>query len=442
MLAIEVALIGAASRRRGAGCAVANRFAINEALAARPTLAGEQVALVIALTTSGNGVDVVAAAAGTGKTFSLDAARDVWQRCGYNVVGAALAARAAAELESGSGIRSTTVARLIADLDRPESDGLTRSTVLIVDEAAMVGTRTVNRVLAHAAAGGAKVVLVGDARVLPEVDAGGAFAGLARGLGPLTLRANRRQAEAWERAALASLRAGQVTEALDAYLAHDRVVSAPTADQARETLVADWWAAGIAGETTLLMAVRHADVDDLNGRARARMLLAGRLSGPILEVAGRPFQVGDRVMCRRNNIRLKVRNGTRGTVTDVDPATREISLATTAADASPFPPSTSTPGTSHTRMRRPSTRPREAPSTGRFSSATTTSTSSSATSPSHEGGAPTTSSAPSPKTATNAAAPTPTSATPTTRWSTPSAAVTPRPSPSTSHHPARRHSRN
>jgi conjugative relaxase-like TrwC/TraI family protein len=326
MLAIETALIAAAAERRRAGCAVAHVFGINEALAARPTLAPEQVRLVTALTTSGNGVDVVAAAAGTGKTFSLDAARDVWQRCGYKVVGAALAARAAAELESGSGIRSTTVARLLADLDRPESAGLTQSTVLVVDEAAMVGTRTLNRVLAHAAASEAKVVLVGDARQLPEVDAGGAFAGLARRLGSLTLRANRRQAEAWERAALASLRAGQVTDALDAYLAHDRVVSAPTADQARETLVADWWAAGIAGETTLMMAVRHADVDDLNGRARARMLLAARLSGPTLEVAGRMFQAGDRVMCLRNNIRLKVRNGTVGTVTDVDPTTREISL--------------------------------------------------------------------------------------------------------------------
>ena len=97
---------------------------LHAALDARPSLAAEQVRLVAQLTTSGHGVEVVAAAAGTGKTFSLDAARDAWARSGHQVVGCALAARAAAELQAGSGIPSTTIARLVGDLDGPQEPHL------------------------------------------------------------------------------------------------------------------------------------------------------------------------------------------------------------------------------------------------------------------------------------------------------------------------------
>jgi Ti-type conjugative transfer relaxase TraA len=328
MLAVEERLIAAAVRRRAQSCALVSSEDLDAALAARPSLSAEQVRLVVGVTTSGNGVDVVAAAAGTGKTFSLDAARDAWQRAGYRVIGAALAARAAAELESGAGIPSVTVARLLGDLDRPGSTGLDAGTVLVVDEAAMIGSRTLERLLAHAATAGAKVVLVGDARQLPEMDAGGAFAGLARRLGPFTLKRNRRQAEEWERAALASLRAGKVDAALDAYSQHGRVVTGPTAEHTRETLVADWWAARTAGETVLMLAARRADVDDLNGRARARMSLAGHLAGPTIMINERPFQAGDRVMCLRNNYRIRVRNGTVGTIGAVDAAARAVIVTT------------------------------------------------------------------------------------------------------------------
>src|SRR5207244_11830723 len=126
-------------------------------------------------TRSGAGVEVVVGVAGSGKTYALSAAHDAWTTSGYRVIGAALSARAAAELRDGSGIPSTTLARLLTDLDRPESDGLPDNCVLIVDEAAMVGTRQLARLLDHAQADGAKVVLVGDDHQLTEIEAGGAF---------------------------------------------------------------------------------------------------------------------------------------------------------------------------------------------------------------------------------------------------------------------------
>jgi conjugative relaxase-like TrwC/TraI family protein len=327
LLAVEERLVSSAMDRQDTGCGVATAEALSATPATHPALSPEQARLVVALTTTGNGVDVVAAAAGTGKTFSLDAARHAWSRSGYRVIGCALAARAAAELEAGAGIPSITVARLLADLDDP-NQSLGPHTIVVCDEAAMVGSRDLERLAAHAADAGAKLVLCGDARQLPSVDAGGGFAALGRRLGVLTLTENRRQREAWERDALARLRSGHVDDALDRYDKHGRVFRGPTAEDVREAIVAHWWAARTAGDSTLMLAARRSDVDDLNARARARMLLAGKLSGPELIVDDRPYQAGDRIMTLRNDYRLEVRNGTVATVLAVSPDARTMTVRT------------------------------------------------------------------------------------------------------------------
>jgi ATP-dependent exoDNAse (exonuclease V) alpha subunit len=142
MLAIEHSLI------EGAG--VAREEDVAAAVHTRPELVGEQAQMVESLTRSGDGVEVVRAAAGTGKTFALEAARDAWEASGYRVYGCALSARAAVELETQAGIDSTTIARLKLDLDR--GSGLTERNVLVVDEAGMVGSRALAEPADHAEA--------------------------------------------------------------------------------------------------------------------------------------------------------------------------------------------------------------------------------------------------------------------------------------------------
>ena len=114
------------------------------------------------------------------------------------MIGCSLAARAAKQLQDDAGIPASTIDRLLAGIDR-HTTALDDTTVLVVDEAAMVGTRKLARLLDHAEAAGAKVVLVGDPCQLPEIDAGGAFRGLASRLGASHLTDNRRQTDAWER---------------------------------------------------------------------------------------------------------------------------------------------------------------------------------------------------------------------------------------------------
>ena len=187
---------------------------VEAAVAARPTLSDEQIEMVWKLCRAGDGVAVVAAAAGTGKTYALDTARVAWEADGYRVLGAALAAKAARELETAAGIPSCTLAKLASDLDEGRVR-LGADTVVVIDEAGMAGTRRLAPVLDAAERSGAKVVLVGDPRQLPEIEAGGMLNALTRMLLPITLEQNRRQHEPWERAALADLRSGDVNRALD-----------------------------------------------------------------------------------------------------------------------------------------------------------------------------------------------------------------------------------
>jgi len=118
-----------------------------------------------------------------------------------------------------------TCDRLLGDLDRGQ-ERLDPHTVLVVDEAGMVGSRNVARLLYHAEQAGGKVVLVGDDRQLAAIDAGGGFRALRLRLGASELTENRRQHQAWEREALDLVRSGLVEDAVAAYRAHDRVVAA------------------------------------------------------------------------------------------------------------------------------------------------------------------------------------------------------------------------
>ena len=265
--------------------------------------------MVRTMCSSGDGVEIVEGVAGAGKTFALAAARDAWPASGYR--GDRLLTRrprceAAPRRRRHPGLDDRPAPR-----HTRHTTTLDDTTVLVVDEAAMVGTRKLARLLAHAKTAGAKVVLVGDPCQLPEIEAGGAFPGLQDRLGASHLTDNRRQTDAWERATLAELRAGDPDRAFDAYLAHDRVHHAATDDDAREQLVDEWMTARVEGDDVLMVAARLADVDDLNRRARHMLRDEDYLGDDQVVLGGRPFAEGDKVLALRNDYRLGMLNGTR-----------------------------------------------------------------------------------------------------------------------------------
>jgi ATP-dependent exoDNAse (exonuclease V) alpha subunit len=170
-------------------------------------------------------------------------ARHAWQLDGYRLLASAPTGIATMSLQGEGFEEVATCDRLLGDLDRGQ-ETLSDRTVLVVDEAAMVGSRKLTRLLDHAQQAHAKVVLVGDDRQLAPIDAGGGFRALRLRLGASELTENRRQQQAWEREALELVRSGLVEEAVAAYQAHDRVVAADSKPAATLALLQDWGRAG------------------------------------------------------------------------------------------------------------------------------------------------------------------------------------------------------
>ena len=308
MLATEQRLLDGVARRLGGQAGIVRHDQLEAVLGRHDLLAEEQVAMVHHLCGSGNGVDVVIGVAGAGKTTALAAATDAWQQAGYRVIGAALAARTARQIHEATGMEALTMTRLLGRLDRAELV-LGDRDVVVVDEAAMVGSRQLARLLDHAGRGGAKVVLIGDLRQLPELDAGGTLRSLQHRTGAITLTTNRRQSEPWERQALGALRHGDPTHALAAYQAHGRVHVGGPANLAQE-LVAAWAHDRLTGEALMLAGTR-AEVDDLNRRARTLLQHAGDVGPDQIVLGGRPLAIGDTVLALRNDPSTGLLNGTR-----------------------------------------------------------------------------------------------------------------------------------
>jgi conjugative relaxase-like TrwC/TraI family protein len=314
MLAIEADAIDRAIA--GPPTAAVNRELVDAAIAARPSISREQAEAVRSITTTSASVAVLIGHAGTGKTFALDAAGEAWHNAGLRPTGVALAGRAAAELQAGSGIASQTIASFLRELD--EGRRLTDRDVLVCDEAGMVGTRDLHRLLVATTRAGAKLVLVGDHKQLAEIEAGGLFAGLARGLGAAELTENRRLQVPAQAATALALRNGDVDRALLRLHRTGGLTVGENADRLRSTLAEDWFLEHNDGKHAVILALRRSDVDELNYRVRRLLHRNGQLGDRVIATHDADFCVGDRVLALRNDRRIGVMNGTQGTIAGME----------------------------------------------------------------------------------------------------------------------------
>lgn len=281
------------------------------------TLSGEQRP-AFEHVTDRQGLSVVVGYAGTGKSAMLGVAREAWEDARLNVRGAALSGIAAEGLENGSGIASRTIASMEHGWSQGR-DMLTARDVLVIDEAGMVGTRQMERVLSHAADAGAKVVLVGDPQQLQAIEAGAAFRAIHERHGGVEITEVRRQHEAWQQDATRHLATGRTGEAIQTYTERGMVHAADTREQARGELVEQWDRERIAApdQSRIILTHTNAEVRELNEAARDRMRAGGELGDDVLmkaERGERAFASGDRIMFLRNERSLEVKNGTLGTV--------------------------------------------------------------------------------------------------------------------------------
>ncbi len=354
---LEERLIDEVSRLKSRSGALVNERVVSSAISNRPSLNPEQQKAARYLMTKRQSIRILHGTAGSGKSYTLDAVRDGFERAGYQVMGGALAGAAARELNRQAEITSRTVASYLWHLDRSLPQvfadrlkhdlrqllraiadkptyrrgkiALTKKTVLILDEAGMLDTRTMERLVYHVERVGATLILAGDFKQLPPILAGGPMGRLARHVGSESLVRNQRQADASDRRAVADLRSGLVEEALRNYAQRGRVTIGSNWRETLIQLVESWSREGGCRRPAdhMILTQTRADADDLNRLCQRKRLESYR-TVPLLFLSrnGVRYHIGDRILFHQSMRALGIENGFRGTVIAVDPILRRLKI--------------------------------------------------------------------------------------------------------------------
>ena len=287
-------------------------------VAERLTMDAEQTAVLWHATT--RSFSIVQGDAGTGKSHTVRGIREVLERSGVRVYGAAPTNTVAADLRKDGFRWADTLHSTLGLLDRGDLV-LDRRSALVVDEAAMTSSALLERLASHAASSGAALHIVGDDKQLASIARGGLYSVLRAEHGDAQLTNVRRQHADWMKQASRDFAAGRVEAAIDAYQDHGCIAWADTTADAREQLLDAWEATAPADQSArFIYASTNAAVDDLNRKAQARLIARGDIDSGVEfstvrgEVSVAP---GDRLQMHGNLKKAGIYNGTVGTVEQV-----------------------------------------------------------------------------------------------------------------------------
>ena len=326
ILNAEQRLVATAGRRDGSAVdKSAVDLALLEMAANKTALDAGQAALVRQMCTSGARLQLAIAPAGTGKTTAMRALALAWTQDDGDVLGLAPSAAAAAVLGEQTGIRADTLAKLTWSLrhgDMPDwATEVGPSTLIIIDEAGMADTLTLDAAVQFAIDRGASVRLVGDDQQLAAIGAGGVLRDIKHTHGALHLAELHRFTNPAEAAASLDLREGKPT-ALDFYLNNGRIHVGDVAKTTEDAFTA-WVLDRSAGLDAIMLAPSRELVAELNRRARDHRL-NGNVPHAVVHLAdGNQASVGDVIITRSNDRRLRltatdwVKNGDRWTITRI-----------------------------------------------------------------------------------------------------------------------------
>ncbi|MEM6891687.1 MAG: AAA family ATPase, partial [Pseudomonadota bacterium] len=257
--------------------------------------------------------------AGAGKSTLLATAQTAWAKQGIRTHGAALAGKAAEELQSASNIQSRTLASLELSWKNGH-DPIAKGDVLVIDEAGMLGTRQLARVATKMNEIGAKLVLVGDPDQLQPIEAGTPFRRLVKTHGAAQLTEIHRQKADWQKRASRDLAAGDLSKALDHYRKRKAVTQVDHRAEAIDALVESYTmdvAANDPSQSRLAFAHKRKDVHALNQAIRSALRSDPNAPPETLfttDTGQRAFATDDRIVFTRNDKDIGVKNGMLGTV--------------------------------------------------------------------------------------------------------------------------------
>lgn len=301
----------------------------------------EQQAAVRYITQGRGAIKVVSGFAGTGKTDMLAAAKEALEKGGYRVIGTALAGVAARSLQEKTGIESATVRlrelqlypglkhtlqhharQLVRAALGKNTYKLPRlilddKTVLVIDEAGMVGTRDFALLARAVVEQGGSIVAIGDEKQLSSIERGGCFAHLVKTVSGVRLDEIRRQVDEGDRLAVKALSAGQAEEALHHYAEKGQLYVGSAAPDVEDALITEWATNGGCDkpEEHRIFVGTRAEVDRFNKFCQWERVQAGLVDATErVEHDGQVFMVGDRVRFSTPSRPRGIRKGEAGTI--------------------------------------------------------------------------------------------------------------------------------
>ena len=285
--------------------------------------------------TGKRGLAIIAGEAGTGKSTTLAAIRDAYEGAGYRVIGMAWTNSVVQDMRADGFRDVSTIAAALGNIDRG-GEQWNHKTILMVDEAAMLSSRHLGRVLEKARAAGATVILAGDDKQLASIERGGLFGALQAEHGAAELHVVHRVKDAAQQRAFNLMHAGQFGAALELFDQAGAIRWTETQDEARAALVAQWAVDTKAApdKRRFVFAYSNADVDALNADLRAIRRERGELGEDHLmrtKNGSSAFAVGDRIQFtasayHRKDKEAGIVTGAIGTVRGIDGTRMTVEL--------------------------------------------------------------------------------------------------------------------
>ncbi|MCR5030130.1 MAG: relaxase domain-containing protein [Selenomonadaceae bacterium] len=336
------------------------------------TLTDQQKNLVSHIAESEDNIIGVRGLAGVGKSFSLNAAREVLEKQGYEVMGAAPSGQAALELAVDAKMEGTTadgltrcatLQKIMNEAERSAGHAIpgenyetkrtwnfdnikapTSPRVYFIDEAGMVDNNTLREFLkmteAQRAAGAeVKVVLVGDDKQLPPVGAGNFFSDAVQQklIETAELTDIRRQKDSPELLkAVREAVQGDAGKALD--ILSDDVREIKTTRGRVGAIKKEYMSMTPAQrEETLILTATNADRVRINDAIRAELIKTGEIeqgkgfsvittNEKNAEPVQRFFSSGDKMIFLKTDLKMGVRNGTKGTIESIEGNTFRVNI--------------------------------------------------------------------------------------------------------------------
>ncbi|XVN41385.1 MAG: AAA family ATPase [Rickettsia endosymbiont of Argas persicus] len=265
------------------------------------------------------GIRILQGRAGTGKSQVLAEGYKIATNHGQNIIGLAPTHKAASELKSKGYQQCHTVKGFLFKLYNGKAN-LPRNSLLVVDEAGMVGNSDYLELLKVARSNNCNLILAGDERQLTSVERGGMFAVLASKFGSYELSNIRRQSKVWAREMASCFARSDITGGLHLLEQHNCLKSDHTLEESMARLIEDWSNSKFALNERLIITMRNVEVDSINQGIRELLKAKGLLTGKeyrhyLSSQQYEDYMAGDRILFKSTNKDLQIENGEFATIT-------------------------------------------------------------------------------------------------------------------------------